>query len=505
MKRQRRELDLMNILPNEEGDYYDDKNILPRPEDPKVLKRKMRAVRFVAFFFIAVLIGLIIYLVSFEISEGRAFENSTFNRRRIELLSSEYVRGSIYSSDGEILSYTETVNNKDIRVYPFGNIFSHVLGYSDNGGSGIEGAYHSKLLSCHANVLYRASAYISEERLIGDNLYTTLDSALQTTCYYALGNNKGAVVVLDIKTGAVLAMVSKPDFDPNDIVNNWDYYTSDDENVESILLNRATQGLYPPGSTFKILSGLTYVRENNGNVDDYSYECTGTITHEENIIKCYNYNKHGLIDFKESFAESCNSSFVNIGINIKRENLIDICETFRFNKDLNLVIPSNNSRFLLNNDTSTYELMQTVIGQGKTLVTPMHMAMIAATIANDGKMMKPYFVDHIETFKGVTVSKTIKRSYGKLMTDDEVKIMQDVMSEVVTSGTARSLNDLNITVAGKTGSAEFGTKGDSHSWFVGYAPTDEPEIAICVLVEGAGSGSEHAVPITKKILNDYYN
>ena len=346
---------------------------------------------------------------------------------------------------------------------------------------------------------------LSEERLYGDNLFTTLDSKLQTACYNAIGNNRGAVVVLDVKTGAVLAMVSKPDYDPNDIVNNWDYYTSEDENVESILLNRATQGLYPPGSTFKILSALAYIRENDGSVDNYSYECNGTITYDNNVIKCYHYNKHGMINFKESFAQSCNSSFVNIGINIKRESLIDICNSFRFNDSLNLSIPSSNSKFLLTEDTDTYELMQTVIGQGKTLVTPMHMAMISATIANDGKMMKPYFVDHVETFKGVTVSKTIKRSYGKLMTDSEVRIMQEVMEEVVLSGTAKSLNDLSVSVAGKTGSAEFGTKGDSHSWFVGYAPADEPEIAICVLVEGAGSGAEHAVPITKKILSDYYN
>lgn len=490
---------------DEEGDYYDDKNVLPRPVDPKVLKRKTRSIRLIAVFFIVILIGLIVYLINFQINEGRAFENSTFNRRRIELLSEKYVRGSVYSCDGEILSYTETVNGEDTRVYPYGSVFSHVLGYSDNGGSGIEGAYHSKLLSCHANILYRAETLISEERLQGDNMYTTLNVKLQNACYNALGNNKGAVVVLDIKSGAVLAMVSKPDYDPNDIVNNWEYYTSDDENVESILLNRATQGLYPPGSTFKILSALTYIRENNGNVDDYSYECSGTITHEDNVIKCYNYNKHGLIDFKESFAQSCNSSFVNIGINIERESLIDICESFRFNDSLNLIIPSNNSEFLLNNDTDTYELMQTVIGQGKTLVTPMHMAMIAATIANDGKMMKPYFLDHMETFKGVTVYKTIKSSYGKLLTDDEVEIMQDIMSEVILSGTAKSLANQSYTVAGKTGSAEFGSKGDSHSWFVGYSSADEPDIAICVLVEGAGSGAEHAVPITKKILDDYYN
>lgn len=500
-----REIDLMNMYKDEEGDYYDDREILPKPENPKVLKRRNFPIRLISIVFFFILIGLIIYLLSFQFNEGRSFENSSFNRRRIDLLSQKYIRGSVYSSDGEIISYTKTENGEDIRVYPYGNIFSHVVGYCDNGGSGLEGAYHSKMLSCHANIFYRIKTMINDERLVGDNIYTTLDSELQTSCYNALGNNKGAVIIMDVKTGAVLSMVSKPDYDPNDIVNNWDYYTSDDENVESILLNRATQGLYPPGSTFKILTALAYIRENPEAVSSYSYDCSGSITYDNNIINCYNSNKHGLLGFTESFAESCNSSFVNIGISVEKSNIKNICESFGLNKKFELVIPSKESKFLLDENTDNYELMQTVIGQGKTLVTPMQMTMIAASIANDGKLMRPYFLDHVETFKGVTISKTIKRSYGKLITEKEAIILQELMKKVVDDGTASSLNNSNYTVAGKTGSAEYGTGSDSHSWFVGYAPAEEPEIAICVLVEGGGIGAERAVPITKKILDEYYN
>ena len=501
----KKDLDLMNLYKDEEGDYYDDRNVLPRPSDPGLLKKKNRPVRLTSIFFTIVLIGLIAYLLYFYFAEGLRFENSTYNRRRIDMLSEEYIRGSVYSSDGELLAYTETTDGQDVRVYPYGRVFAHVLGYNINGGLGLEGAYHSKMLSSHANPVYRIKTLLSNERLQGDNIYTTLDTGLQQSCYDALGNNDGAVVILDVKTGAVRAMVSKPDYDPNNIADNWEYYTSDSEEVESILLNRATQGLYPPGSTFKILSALTYIRENDGNIDDYEYVCEGCIEYKNTVIKCYNSYKHGAVDFKHSFAESCNSSFVNIGIDITRSNLIDICESFKFNENLNLAIASNGSKFLLTENTDTYELMQTVIGQGKTLVTPMHMAMIAATVANDGEMMKPYFLDHVETFNGTTVSKTFTKSYGTLLNDSEVAIMRELMEEVTISGTATSLSNEVFTAAGKTGSAEYGNKGESHSWFVGYVPADEPEIAICVLVEGGGSGAELAVPITKKILNDYYN
>ncbi len=501
----KKEIDLMNMYADSQDDYYDDSKILPKADDPKIMKRKNRSIRWISFFFLAVFIGLIAYLVYFQAVESTRFENSSYNRRRLDLLSEKYIRGSIYSADGQRLAYTDTEGAEEVRVYPYGRMFAHVVGYSANGGSGIEGACHSKLLSCHANALYRASTVLKNEKLTGDNVYVTLRTDLQESAYNALGSNRGAVVILDVKTGAVLAMVSQPDYDPNEILANWDYYTSDDDAVESLLLNRATQGVYPPGSTFKIFSALTYLRENNCQTDGYSYDCSGSIEHDGNVIRCYNSNRHGQLDLKQSFAKSCNSSFVNIGLSIKRSDLIDICESFHFNRKLDLLLPTSTSRFLLTEDTDSYELMQTVIGQGKTLVTPVQMAMTAAAIANDGKLMKPYFIDHVETFKGVTISKTFTKSYGKVMTDEEVSVMHDLMKEVVLSGTATSLSRGNYTAAGKTGSAEFGTQGDSHSWFVGYAPAENPEIAICVLVEGAGSGAEHAVPITGKILNDYYN
>lgn len=500
----KKELDLMNLYKDEDGDFYDDRQILPRPESDTVLKKKNRSISFISVFFQIIFIGLIAYLLYFNFFVGTKFSNSTYNRRRVDLLTEKYIRGSIYSQDGELLAYTEVSDSGDKRIYNYGRTFAHVIGYNIHGGLGIEGAYHTKMLSCHANPIYRVNTLLKNQRLKGNNLYTTLNCDLQQICYDALGDNTGAVVVMDVKTGAIRAMVSKPDYDPNKIEENWDYYISGTEETESIFLNRATQGLYPPGSTFKILSALAYVKENDSYTDNYEYDCKGFIEYNNIKINCYNSYKHGNIDFKHSFAESCNSSFVNIGLNLNRKELIELCESFKFNEDLDLEIESSESVFLLDQDTDAYEMMQTVIGQGKTLVTPMHMVMIASTIANDGEMMRPYLLERVETFNGTTISKTFTHSYGKLMKASEVEIMQSLMDEVVVSGTATRLINDKFTVAGKTGSAEYGTKGDSHSWFVGYAPSENPEIAISVLIEGGGSGAELAVPITKKILNDYY-
>ena len=190
-------------------------------------------------------------------------------------------------------------------------------------------------------------------------------------------------------------MVSKPSYNPNDIEADWDMLTEDEDN-ESPLLNRATQGLYPPGSTFKVLTALAYMRENPDYVD-YTHNCKGSAEHDGMMIHCSDNRVHGKIDFKVAFAKSCNSSFATIGKELPINNFRNLCESFFFNSTLPARISSNPSVFKLKVGSSgVKEAMQTAIGQGKTLMTPFHNAMIAATIANDGVMMKPYAIDRVE-------------------------------------------------------------------------------------------------------------
>ena len=150
--------------------------------------------------------------------------------------------------------------------------------------------------------------------------------------------------------------------------------------------------------------------------------------------------------------------------------------------------------------------MQTAIGQGKTLITPMHMAMITAAIANKGNLMKPYAIERIENYNGDVIRTYESAGVIRLLSEKEAQDMTVLMADVVQNGTGKKLKDLPYTAAGKTGSAEYGTqKGNSHAWFTGFAPSQNPQVVVTILIEGAGSGGEYAVPIAKRIFDAYFN
>ena len=338
----------------------------------------------------------------------------------------------------------------------------------------------------------------------GDNVYTTLDVQIQQVADEQLSIYKGAIVVTEVKTGKILALVSHPDFDPNEIQDIWGDLVENDSS--SILVNRATQGLYPPGSTFKIVTALEYIRENPNTYQNYTYICNGSYRNGDSKISCYHGANHGEVSFVRSFAKSCNSSFANIGMSLDRDAFEQTLEDLLFNQELPLTLTYSKSSVLVSDDISTDEMMQTSIGQGKTQITPIHLNMITCAIANDGILMKPYVIDHVENDAGSIVKNFKPSSYGRLMTEDESAILRELMTAVVEQGTASKLDGLNYTAAGKTGSAEYNNvKGDSHAWFTGFAPAEDPEVAVTIIVEGAGSGGDYAVPIARRIFDAYFS
>lgn len=473
-----------------------------RISDKPGKKTTNREILFVTYFFVAifaVLMGYFAYFIAFQSDE---VINNSYNPRQ-DLLASQVIRGEIQGSKGEVLA--ETVTKEDgteVRRYPYDCMFSHIVGSFDKGKTGIELSENFRLLTSHTNVFSQFVLQAKGEKVAGDNIITTLDVQLQKTAHDALGTKKGAVVAMDPNTGKILAMVSKPDYDPNQILSQWDNLVDDAEN-ESALVNRATQGLYPPGSTFKMITTLEYLREHPGDYEDYSYTCTGNGGFSGIQIKCYGNERHGTVDLKHSLAQSCNTSFANIGTTLNKGKFRNLCDSLLFNKPLPINIAYKKSSFVIDKDSKDSEMPQTVIGQGKTQITPMHNCMITAAVANGGTMMKPYVIDSIETSGGSKVKKYLPESYADVMTAEESEILTDMMKEVVNSGTGRKLSDLSYPVAGKTGSAEYDSSKSSHAWFVGFAPADKPQIAVCVIVEGAGTGSEYAVPIAKRIFANY--
>lgn len=271
---------------------------------------------------------------------------------------------------------------------------------------------------------------------------------------------------------------------------------------DSSLLNRATNGAYPPGSVFKIVTALDYFRT-RGTLEDFSYLCEGGITKEGHTIRCYGGEVHGQEDFYSAFAHSCNSAFAEIGTMLGGSSLRSTAEDLLFNKDLPLT-SYRKSTFSLNGKSSVAEVMQTAIGQGNTLVSPMHMALLTSAIANGGELMKPYLIDSVKNSDGETIKTTEPEKYKRLMSVNEANLMGKLMKKVVEEGTASALNGRGYTAAGKTGSAEFDENGSSHSWFVGYSNVDDPDLVVAIIVENGGTGSESAVPIAGQLFDAYY-
>lgn len=454
-------------------------------------------------FFAVLFIALICNMSYFVSTNRQEMINNSYNSRQEILLSQNY-RGTIYSRDGEILAQSEVdVAQNETRVYPFKNLFSHIVGYSTQGRTGVEALANYYLINTNIRLSSKVANDMAGIKNPGDNVYTTLDVQLQEIADDQLDIHHGAIIMTEVSTGRILAMVSHPDFDPNEISDIWDSLLQSE--TSSVLVNRATQGLYPPGSTFKIVTALQYIRQNQDTFDDYSFQCKGSFRVGESKISCYHGMNHGNVDFVSSFAKSCNSSFANIGMGLDRELFQETLDDLLFDRELPLALNYSNSRVRDLEEMADWEMMQTSIGQGRTQITPIHLNMITSAIANNGILMKPYVIDHVESAEGSVVKTFQPESYGSLMTEEEAAILREMMTAVVESGTATKLSGRGYTAAGKTGSAEYNdVKGDSHAWFTGFAPAENPEVCVTVIVEGAGSGGDYAVPMVRRLFDGYF-
>ena len=457
----------------------------------------------ITYLFLALFLGMIVYLVVFQVFQsGKVISDS--HNPRLDLYEQRVIRGDILSSDDVVLA-TSSVNEdgSQTRDYPYGRMFAHVVGYVNNGKGGLESDYNFNLLQSHSFFLTQLINDLRDQKSQGDSVVTTLNYEVQEAAYNALGSDDGAVVVLEPDTGKILAMVSKPDYDPNTLADNWESIVTDDSS--SVLLNRATAGLYPPGSTFKIFTALEYIHE-NPDYENYSFDCEGELTVDGNQIHCYHNSVHGQQNLIQSFANSCNTSFANIGLTLDISRFTDLLESMMFNQSLPGNVSGTSSRFTLTEDEGTGKIMQTAIGQGDTLVSPLHMALVAAAVDNDGVVMTPYLVDHTENDTGKTVRRFRSSEYGQIMSEEDAAILQELMGDVVAEGTATALSGQSYSAAGKTGSAEYDSQGNSHGWFVGYASKEGyNDIAIAVIVEDGDSGSRSAVPVAKAVFDTWFN
>ncbi len=492
----------------EEAAYFAEEDARDEERAPEIEqnKKQNRCIFINGIIYSAVYLLMFANIVKFVFVQGDTAMVNTFNQRRMNILEQDNLRGSIYAYDGTVLASSSL--NEDgvsVRSYPYNEVYAHVVGFASNGGLGIERAMQKYLITSDVSLAQKMSDDLNSIPHPGNNVYTTLDPALQQLAYECLGEHRGAVIATDAENGRILAMVSKPGFDPNEIDLIWDSLLKDDESGK--MVNRASQGQYPPGSTFKILTALEYIRENPDDFGDYDFNCTGRFVSDAGVaIQCYHGSVHGEVDLKESFAKSCNSSFANISLKLDRLKFADTLINLHFNEELDLQLDSNYSKIHMRSDLSDEKLMQTAIGQAETVMSPLHLNMITQAIANDGVMMKPYVVEKVAAADGTILKRYQPQSLGTSISANEVSIMTDLMKAVVDHGTATRIKDLPFEVAGKTGSAEFSNnKQLSHAWFTGFAPADDPGIVVTVILENAGSGGEMAAPIAGKMFALYLN
>ncbi|MDR2546239.1 MAG: penicillin-binding protein 2 [Lachnospiraceae bacterium] len=462
-----------------------------------------RQIMGVTWFFVALFIVMAGYIVVYALVNEQEMAENTFNDIQI-ILMEQNTRGTIYASDGEVLAQTKTdANGSESRIYPYENTFAHAVGFATHGRMGIEAIANYYLIQSSISLSERAGNATNGVKNPGDSIHATLRVDLQEIAHTALAGYRGAVIVTEPQTGKILAMVSRPDFAPGQIAAIWSGLLADTES--SVLLNRVTQGLYPPGSTFKIMTALQYLRENNLDIESYHFNCRGYFSAFGERINCFAGIAHGNEDFSFSFAKSCNSSFANIGISLDQDQFAITLNELMFGVGQPSPLVYNRSSVELNDETTDAELLQIMIGQGRTLVTPQHLHMITSAIANDGVLAEPYLLEEVRNVNGEIV-----RSFGnndtlRLMSISEAESMRQLMAEVVLMGTATRLRNSSYTAAGKTGSAEFGAaKGESHAWFTGFAPVENPQIAVTIIIEGAGTGGDYAVPIAARLFEQYF-
>lgn len=454
--------------------------------------------------FLIFFVGLISYITYFEIIVGPNIVSNPANQR-LWVKRNEVLRGTIYDRNMKALTTSEKINaTTQKRQYTGGAIFAHALGYVDikYGITGLERKYDDQLMSSSIQdtfVNYIKSGGKTQEK-VGNNLKTTLDYNIQKKAYDLLGNNKGAVVVLNPKTGEVLALVSKPSFDPNDLAGTW---AAINANKDMPLINRATAGLYPPGSTFKTITAISAL-ENVTGIMDRTFNDTGKLVfNSKESLSNFNGEVLGKITFKQAYVHSSNVFFGTLGLELGNSKLKETAEKFYFNNNTpSDGITIENSKFPTFSFYEKGNIAQSAIGQSSVLATPMEMALLTATIANDGVMMKPYLVKEVLKSSGENVKTIESESIKQVISSNTAKIMKDFMRTVVAEGTGANAALKGIDVSGKTGTADH-TDGDNskpHSWFIGFAPYDNPQVAVAVIVEDGGQGGIAAAKIAAEVI-----
>lgn len=421
--------------------------------------------------------------------------------------------------DGQPVAYSEKAKGpfKFQRVYEEGELYAPVTGFFSVvfQATGIENANNDVLNGSDDSLLWsRIRTLVTGGEQRGGSVELTIDPDVQKAAMNALGDQRGAAVAMDPKTGAILAMVSTPSFDPNILAShdtgqvNSDYAELANRD-DRPLINRAIGGdQYAPGSTFKLID-LAMILESGDYEPDSVVDAPTLLDLPNTDRKIQNpggatCGSDGKATLEHALTVSCNTPFASLAMEFGADALQEQAEKFGFGQDLSIPLRTVPSRFGAPEDDA--QLAMTSIGQFDVRTTPLQMAMVSAAIANDGVLMTPYLV---ETQRGSDLRVTYSASpkeFSTPISSDTASTMTSMMTSVVDKGTGTPAQISGVKVAGKTGTAQTGTDADQHAWFTSFAPADDPQVAVAVLVENGGSlgseatGAKVAAPIARAMM-----
>ena len=462
------------------------------------MRRSKRRIVFLLMLILALLFGLILYLTYFQIFEAPEYRESSINMRNW-IDETQFGRGVFYDRNGhEIVVREKNEDGAYSRYSQHPNMYSHVIGYNSPqyGKSGLESTYNAYLLNIQDNPIAKLRGQILDQG-VGNDIYLSLDHDLQYLAYTALEGHKGAIVAMNPKTGEILAMVSMPGFNVNSIDEDWNDLIEDED---SPLYNRATMGLYPPGSTMKAVSGFTFFETGI----DLSYNDQGETTINGFTYSNYDYASYGQIGLREALIHSSNVYFADKSTDISGDDFLQTASRFYFNRSIPFDLGTSPSRAEYMEGMDINEKASNSFGQGRVLASPLQMAMVYSSIANGGVMMKPYLVESIKSISGRSVYRAESEALSRVSEPDYVERMKAYLIDTMEENDSSARVEGYI-VAGKTGTAE-NESGLSHAWYCGFAPAEDPQIALAIILESEGvTGGEGAAPIAGELFDYWLN
>lgn len=406
------------------------------------------------------------------------------------------------------------------RSYTDGPLYAPVTGFYSlvNGSTGIESTEDSYLAGTADDLWFsRIKGLLTGENPQGSSVELTLNAAAQQAAWDGLGDQVGAVVAMEPATGKILAMVSKPSFDPNVLADHdlgaaGDAYSGLADDAADSLINRAIAGdTYPPGSTFKLVTAAAALESGDYDEDTmipapdvYEYPNSTSTLKNFGGERCSATGEQTLAD---ALRISCNTAFADLATEIGGDALRDQAEAFGYDTDVSVPLSVTKSRFPAADDLDEAGLARAGIGQGDVFATPFEIAWTTATIANGGEQMQPYLVDTVRSPELDIVSQTASKTLQRSVSTSTASSLTDMMLGVVNDGTGTAAQIPGVDVAGKSGTAQHGDGTEApHAWFTAFAPAENPEVAVAVIVEDGGSqgseatGGSVSAPIAKAVI-----